>query len=140
VLPEGGQIEAGESVTDPVLKKVCLEHSISACLLSLIKLIGTLLLRVRKCRKIRSSVILLDVRMEKYLKPVAHAVGTCRLLHVLPTVRENVFLLAHLAMQNYSSVALVKSQSEGFIKNSECCENYKVNLGQIGQGMNDSDS
>jgi len=91
VLPQGGQIEAGESVNDPVLKKVCLEHSISTCLLSLIILIETLLLGVRKCRKIRSSVILIDVRMEKYLKPVAHAVGTCRLLHVLPTVRENVF-------------------------------------------------
>jgi hypothetical protein len=78
--------------------------------------------------------------MKKYLKPAAHAVGTCRLLHTVPTTRENIFLLAHLAMQDYSSVALVKSQSERFIKNSEPCENYKVNLGQIGQGLNDSDS
>jgi hypothetical protein len=29
MLPQGGQIEAGESATDPVLKKVCLEHSFS---------------------------------------------------------------------------------------------------------------
>jgi len=59
---------------------------------------------------------------------------------MLPTARKNVCLLAHLAMQNCSSVALVKSQSEMFIKNSEFCENYKVNLGQIGLGMSDSDS
>ena len=43
-------------------------------------------------------------------------------------------------MQNCSSLSLVKSQSETFIKDSERCENYKVNLGQIGQGVNDSDS
>jgi hypothetical protein len=43
-------------------------------------------------------------------------------------------------VQNYSSVALVKSQLERFIKNSELCENYKVNLGQIEQGMNECDS
>ena len=36
------------------------------------------------------------------------------------------FLLAHLAIQNYSSVALVKSQSERFIQNSESCENYHI--------------
>lgn len=140
MLPQGGQIEGGESATDPVLKKVCLEHSVSTCLLSLIKLIATLLLRVIKCRKIRSSVILVDVSMEKHLKPAARAVGTRRLLHMLPTTWGDIFLQAHLAMQNYSSVALVKSQSERFIKNSENCENYTVNLGRIVQGMNDSDS
>ena len=43
-------------------------------------------------------------------------------------------------MQNYSFVALVKSQSQRFIINSERCEYYEVNLGQIGQGVNDSDS
>jgi len=70
--------------------------------------------------------------MEKHLKPAAHTVGTRRLLHTLPTTRENILLLAHIAMENCSSVALVKSQSERFIKNSECSENYEVNLDQIG--------
>jgi hypothetical protein len=80
---------------------------------------------------------LIDVSLEKYLKPAAHAVGTRRLLYTLPTTQENIFLLAHLAMQN-CSVGLVKSQSERSIKNSERSENYKVNLGQIGQGVDDS--
>jgi len=42
---------------------------------------------------------------------------------MLPKTQEDIFLLAHLAMQNHSFVALVKSQSERFIKNSEHCEN-----------------
>jgi len=66
VLLQGGQIEGGKSAADPVLKKVCLEHSVGTRPLSLIRSIETSLLSVRKCRKIRSSVILVDVSMEKY--------------------------------------------------------------------------